>query len=79
MAFADQILAFDVLSSAAQVYQKLQADGTFEAKLAEMYRWGQQFGWEPVTWKDGRPQPSAPSRASAASPPPLLSSYLQML
>ncbi|KAK9865738.1 hypothetical protein WJX84_006968 [Apatococcus fuscideae] len=30
-----------------QVYQKLQADGTFEAKLAEMYRWGQQFGWEP--------------------------------
>ena len=37
-------------------YIQLVREGTFDDKLAEMYRWGNQHGWEPVTLgKDGRP------------------------
>ena len=38
-----------------EVYQQLVAEGTFEAKLAELYDWGKRFGWEPVVWVDGQP------------------------
>jgi PAB-dependent poly(A)-specific ribonuclease subunit 2 len=39
-------------------YKQLQADGSFDTKLAEMYNWGKQYGWEPVTHdKEGRPIP----------------------
>lgn len=37
-------------------YKKLVQEGTFDDKLAEMYRWGNQHGWEPVTMgSDGKP------------------------
>eukprot|EP00798_Chlamydomonas_sp_ICE-L_P004951 gene4951-34729_t len=39
-----------------EVYLKLVADGTFQDKLKEIYRWGKMYGWEPVTLnKDGNP------------------------
>lgn len=50
-----------------EVYQQLARDGTFEAKLQEMYDWGKRFGWEAVVWKDGQPHP-------APQPPPAGSS-----
>lgn len=33
-----------------------------QEKLAELYSWGKQYGWEPVVWgRDGKPMvPTAP-------------------
>ncbi|GAX75051.1 hypothetical protein CEUSTIGMA_g2495.t1 [Chlamydomonas eustigma] len=40
-----------------QKYMQLQREGTFEQKLAEMYRWGNHHGWEPVSLGvDGQPR-----------------------
>jgi PAB-dependent poly(A)-specific ribonuclease subunit 2 len=37
-------------------YKQLVRDGSFDEKLAEMYRWGSQHGWETVTLgQDGAP------------------------
>ena len=37
-------------------YKLLVREGTFDEKLAELYRWGNQHGWEPVVMdKDGKP------------------------
>lgn len=41
-----------------QVYKELKAAGQLEAKLDELYTWGNSYGWEPVVWKDGRPHPA---------------------
>jgi hypothetical protein len=41
------------------VYQQLTREGTFEAKLNEIYGWGNQHGWEPVVHVDGKPRPAA--------------------
>ena len=39
-------------------YKQLVRDGTFDEKLSEMYRWGNQYGWEPVVMgSDGKPKP----------------------
>jgi hypothetical protein len=29
-----------------QVYEKLNAEGRFQEKLLEMYRWGKANGWD---------------------------------
>jgi hypothetical protein len=29
-----------------QVYEKLKAEGRFQEKLLEMYRWGKAHGWD---------------------------------
>lgn len=34
---------------------RLQAAGTFQQRLAEMYAFGKEHGWGPVTWWDGVP------------------------
>jgi hypothetical protein len=41
------------------VYQKLALQGSFEAKLNEIYAWGNQHGWESVVHVNGQPQPAA--------------------
>jgi hypothetical protein len=38
----------------------LVREGTFDEKLAEMYRWGNEHGWEPVVLdKDLKPRVAA--------------------
>lgn len=44
-----------------------QEEGTLEDKLHEMYRWGKQYGWEPVVHVDGVPQPPTMTPAAAAA------------
>lgn len=51
------------------VYCKLQAEGKLEAKLHEMYRWGKQYGWEPVVHVNGMPQPPAGPGVVGLAPP----------
>ena len=38
-------------------YCRLRERGAVAEKLAEIYMWGKRFGWEPVTWRDGQPEP----------------------
>ena len=43
-------------------YRQLVDAGTFSEKLTEMYSWGKQYGWEPVTLdKDGKPVVPSPT------------------
>jgi hypothetical protein len=46
-----------------------QAEGKLEAKLHEMYRWGKQYGWEPVVHVNGMPQPPAGPGVVGLAPP----------
>ncbi|KAF6265524.1 exonuclease-domain-containing protein [Scenedesmus sp. NREL 46B-D3] len=54
------------------VYCKLQAEGKLEAKLHEMYRWGKQYGWEPVVHVNCVPQPPPGPGVVGLAPPALL-------
>jgi hypothetical protein len=49
----------------------LQAEGKLEAKLHEMYRWGKQYGWEPVVHVNGVPQPPPGPGVVGLAPPVL--------
>ncbi|KAK9843491.1 hypothetical protein WJX81_005692 [Elliptochloris bilobata] len=40
-----------------RLYERLAADGSLQARLLEMYRWGKAHGWNAVALKDGVPQP----------------------
>lgn len=40
-----------------QEARRLQAAGTFQKRLVEMYTFGKEHGWGPVTWRDGVPVP----------------------
>lgn len=33
-----------------EMYNKLVQEGVFETRLKEMYRWGNQHGWDPGCW-----------------------------
>eukprot|EP00887_Chlorella_sp_A99_P005338 scaffold1.g5338.t1 len=46
----------DSIEDACTALRIYDAEGTFEAKLQEMYDWGKVHSWEPVVWVDGRPQ-----------------------
>jgi PAB-dependent poly(A)-specific ribonuclease subunit 2 len=41
-----------------EVHCRLESEGRLAAAVQEMYSWGQQHGWEPVTWRDGTPHPA---------------------
>ena len=40
-----------------QEARRLQAAGTFQQLLLEMYAFGKEHGWGPVEWRDGAPHP----------------------
>lgn len=46
----------------------IQAEGRLEEKLHEMYRWGKQYGWDPVVYVNGVPQPAASAGVVSVAP-----------
>ena len=46
-----------IICSMLQEARRLQAAGTFQQLLVQMYAFGKEHGWGPVTWVDGIPAP----------------------